>query len=44
MSTSTIKLFNSGKGFGFIVPIDGDDLFVQHSEIKTKGYALLNDS
>jgi len=44
MSTGTIKLSNSGKGFGFIIPADGDDLFVHHSEIKTKGYALLHES
>ena len=44
MSTGTVKWFNSGKGFGFIVPDDGsDDLFVHHSEIKTKGYASLDE-
>jgi CspA family cold shock protein len=44
VSTGTVKWFNSSKGFGFIVPDDGsDDLFVHHSEIKTNGYASLDE-
>ena len=44
MSTGTVKWFNSSKGFGFIVPDDGDDdLFVHQSEIKTQGYASLDE-
>jgi CspA family cold shock protein len=44
VSKGTVKWFNSSKGFGFINPDDGsDDLFVHHSEIKTNGYASLDE-
>jgi CspA family cold shock protein len=44
MSTGTTKWFNEGKGYGFITPDDGgEDLFVHHSEIKSDGYASLNE-
>ena len=44
MSSGTVKWFNASKGFGFITPEDGsDDLFVHHSEIKTEGYASLDE-
>lgn len=44
MSTGTVKWFNDQKGYGFITPDDGgDDLFVHHSEIKTSGYASLQE-
>jgi CspA family cold shock protein len=44
VATGTVKWFNADKGFGFIAPDEGgDDLFVHHSEIRTQGYATLNE-
>ena len=44
VSTGTVKWFNGSKGFGFICPSDGgEDLFVHHTEIKTSGYASLDE-
>ncbi len=44
MARGTVKWFNADKGFGFISPDDGgDDLFVHHSEVKTGGYASLQE-
>ena len=44
MSTGTVKWFDARKGFGFIVPDeDSEDLFVHYSEIKTTGYASLDE-
>ena len=44
MSIGTVKWFNSRKGFVFITLDDGgDDFFVHHSEIKTSGFASLDE-
>ena len=44
MDTGIVIWFNSSKGYGFIAPDDGsDDLFIHHSEIKTEGYASLDE-
>ncbi len=44
VSTGTVKWFNEKKGYGFITPDDSsEDLFVHHSEIKTTGYASLEE-
>ena len=44
MAKGTVKWFNASKGYGFITPDDGgEDLFVHHSEVKTQGYASLDE-
>jgi len=43
MATGTVKWFNSQKGYGFITPEDGKDLFVHFSEIQGDGYKALEE-
>lgn len=37
----TVKWFSAEKGYGFITPEDGGDIFVHYSEIQHKGYRKL---
>ncbi len=39
----TVKWFNADKGYGFITPTEGDDLFVHFSEIQSAGYRSLDE-
>jgi CspA family cold shock protein len=44
MATGTVKWFNADKGFGFIVPDDGNnDLFVHQTDIETSGFRSLDE-
>ena len=43
MENGTVKWFSSQKGYGFITPESGDDVFVHHSSIQGDGYKSLEE-
>jgi CspA family cold shock protein len=43
MTVGTVKWFNADKGYGFIAPESGEDLFVHFSAIQSTGYRSLDE-
>jgi len=44
MAQGIVKWFNNQKGYGFITPEEGNDIFVHHSEIQGDGYKSLEEN
>jgi len=43
MAKGTVKWFNDRKGYGFITPENGEDLFVHYSSISGDGFKTLSE-